>query len=77
MIDRIASRVKISKATAGKVLDARIESIRKALRKSERVRLVGFGTFSVIKRRTRKGRNPKTGEEIKIPAGRVLNFRAG
>lgn len=77
LIDKIASGVKISKVDAGKVLDAVIDSIKRALKKGDRIVLVGFGTFSVAKRKARKGRNPRTGEEIKIPASKVPKFRAG
>lgn len=77
LIDKIASGVKISKADAGKALDAVIDNIKRALKKGDKVMLVGFGTFSVAKRKARKGRNPRTGEEIKIPASKVPKFKAG
>lgn len=72
----------IAKATSTKkdaeaALDAGIEAIKKALKKGDSVTLVGFGTFSVSKRKARKGRNPQTGAEIKIPAKKVPVFRAG
>ena len=77
LIDKIASGVKISKVDAGKALDAVIDSIKRTLKKGDKVTLVGFGTFSVAKRKARKGRNPRTGEEIKIPAGKVPKFKSG
>lgn len=77
LVDAIASNAKISKADAAKALDATIDAISKALKKGERVGLVGFGSFSVVKRNARTGRNPQTGKEIKIPAKKVVKFKAG
>lgn len=77
LIDAIATRADLSKADAGKAVDALIESIGKALKKGDKVSLVGFGTFSVRKRAARTGRNPKTGETIKIKAGKSPGFKAG
>jgi nucleoid DNA-binding protein len=77
LIDKISSGVKVSKADAGKALDATLNSIRGALKKGQKVTLVGFGTFSVSKRKARKGRNPQTGAVISIPAAKVPKFRAG
>jgi DNA-binding protein HU-beta len=77
LIDAIASGAKISKADAGRALDATIEGIHKALKKGERIGLVGFGSFSVNKRAARTGRNPQTGKEIKIAAKKVIKFKAG
>jgi DNA-binding protein HU-beta len=77
LIDKVASGTKISKAAAGMALDTMIDAIGKALKKGNKVTLVGFGTFSVSKRKARKGRNPRTGEEIKIPAGKMPKFKAG
>jgi DNA-binding protein HU-beta len=77
LIDSIASDSKISKADAGRALDAAITSITKALKKGDRVALVGFGSFSVSKRAARTGRNPQTGKEIKIAAKKVAKFKAG
>ncbi|MEE9504839.1 MAG: HU family DNA-binding protein, partial [Thermodesulfobacteriota bacterium] len=62
---------------AGKALNSVIDGITKALKKGDSVTLVGFGTFSVSKRKARKGRNPQTGKEIKIPARKVAKFKAG
>lgn len=66
-----------TKAEAGKALDAVLGAIKKALKKGDKVTLVGFGTFSVAKRAARKGRNPQTGASIKIAARKVPKFTAG
>jgi DNA-binding protein HU-beta len=77
LISKMAAGAKMSKAAAGKALEAFLEGVKAALKKDERVTLVGFGTFSVSKRKARKGRNPRTGKEIKIPARKVPKFTAG
>ena len=77
LIDAVADNADLSKAAAGRALDAALEAITKALKKKDTVTLVGFGTFSVRKRSARIGRNPKTGEEIKIRASKVPGFKAG
>lgn len=77
LIDAIASSADISKAAAGKALDAVIESVTGALKKGDDVVLVGFGTFSVKERAARDGRNPQTGDTIKIAAAKVPGFKAG
>ncbi|HET7832296.1 MAG TPA: HU family DNA-binding protein [Gallionella sp.] len=77
LVDAIASSADISKAAAGRALDATVESIKKALKKGDTVSLVGFGTFKVGKRAARNGRNPRTGETIKIKAAKVPKFTAG
>jgi nucleoid DNA-binding protein len=77
LIGKMAVGAKISKAAAGKALDAFIDGVKASLKKDEKVTLVGFGTFSVSKRKARKGRNPRTGKEIKIPARKVPKFSAG
>lgn len=77
LIDAIAKSADISKASAGRALDAAVESIKKALKKGDTVSLVGFGTFKVGKRAARTGRNPRTGETIKIKAAKVPKFTAG
>ncbi len=77
LIESIANSTDLSKASAGRALAAAIESITKALKKGDTVTLVGFGTFSVRNRAARKGRNPRTGEEIQIKASKVLRFKAG
>jgi DNA-binding protein HU-beta len=73
----IAETGDLPKAKAGEVLDAVFEAITKSLKKKQDVRLVGFGTFSTSKRKAGKGRNPRTGEEIKIPATTTVRFKAG
>ncbi|MEW6418661.1 MAG: HU family DNA-binding protein [Nitrospirota bacterium] len=70
LIDKISSGAKLSKADAGKALDSILNSIKGALKKGQRVALVGFGTFSVVKRKARKGRNPRTGAVISIQSRR-------
>ncbi len=77
LIDAVAADADLSKAAAGRALDAAINAITKALKKKDTVTLVGFGTFSVRKRSARTGRNPKTGESIKIRASKVPGFKAG
>ena len=77
LIDAIAESADISKAAAGRALDAMTNSITGALKKGDQVTLIGFGTFSVKERAARTGRNPQTGAEIKIPASKVPGFKAG
>jgi DNA-binding protein HU-beta len=77
LIDAIAASAKLTKADAKKALDAFIKTTTTALKKGDRVALVGFGSFSVAKRSARTGRNPQTGKEIKIPAKKVVKFKAG
>lgn len=77
LIEKIASSASISKADAGRALDATIGAIKASLKKGQKITLVGFGTFSVTKRKARKGRNPRTGQEIKIAAGKSPKFTAG
>lgn len=77
LIDKVASGAGVSKAVAGKVLDTIIESVKNTLKKGNKVTLVGFGTFSIAKRKARKGHNPQTGEAIKIAARKVPKFTAG
>ncbi len=77
LIDSIAVAADVSKASAGRALDATIEAIKKAMKKGDMVTLVGFGTFYISKRAARTGRNPRTGDAIKIKAAKVPKFRAG
>ncbi len=77
LIDSIADSADISKAAAGRALDAAVDAVKKALKKGDMVTLVGFGTFYVGKRAARSGRNPRTGATIKIKAAKVPKFRAG
>ena len=73
----VADDAEMSKADAGRAVDAMIEVIKKALKKGDTVTLVGFGTFSVRKRAARHGRNPQTGDTIKIKASKNPAFKAG
>ena len=77
LIERISKDVSLSKADAGRVLNAVVDNIVKALKKGDKVTLVGFGSFSVSKRKARTGRNPQTGVAIKIAARKVPKFSAG
>lgn len=77
LIDAIAQNGGLTKVDAAKALDATLESISAALKDGDTVTLVGFGSFSVKERAARTGRNPKTGEELKIPASKVPSFKAG
>lgn len=77
LIAKMAKDSGISKAVATKALDSLLEGIKSALKKKDKVTLVGFGTFSVLQRKARKGRNPRTGKEINIPAKKVPKFTAG
>lgn len=77
LIDAIAASADISKASAGRALDAVVSSVTGALKKGDQVSLVGFGTFQAKPRAARTGRNPKTGAEIQIAAANVPSFKAG
>ena len=77
LIEHIAKSADISKAAATRSLDAMIGAVKVTLKKNGTVTLVGFGTFSVVKRAARMGRNPKTGEAIKIKSAKVPKFKPG
>jgi DNA-binding protein HU-beta len=77
LIDAIASEAKLTKADAKRALDAFVKTTTHALKKGNRVALVGFGSFSVSKRNARTGRNPQTGKPITIAAKKVVKFKAG
>ena len=77
LIDAISGEAKITKADAAKAVDGFIDASTKALKKGDRIALVGFGSFSVVKRAARNGRNPQTGKAIKIAAKKVVKFKAG
>ncbi len=78
LIEKMATDAGITKAAAGAALASFIEGVTKALKKKDgKVTLVGFGTFSKVRRKARKGRNPQTGEAIKIKAANVVKFKAG
>ncbi len=77
LVTSVASRTSLSKADAARAIDATLASVTSSLRGGSEVRLVGFGTFSVSNRKASRGRNPRTGDVIQIPACRVPKFRAG
>ena len=77
LIDNIAKLSSQTKADTERVLEAFIKTVSTSLSREEEVKLIGFGTFTVSERKARVGRNPQTGEEIKIPARKVPAFRAG
>ena len=77
LIDAIAAQADISKAAAGRALDAAVEAITDALKKGNSVSLIGFGTFYVGERAARTGRNPRTGKTLEIAAAKSPKFRAG
>jgi DNA-binding protein HU-beta len=77
LIEEMAADAGLSKADAKRALDAFIDTTTKALKKGDRVALVGFGSFSVSERAARKGRNPQTGKEITIKAKKVVKFKPG
>lgn len=77
IVEKIAAKASLSKASAEKAVNAFTRSVMEAVKKGDKVNLVGFGAFSVTKRAARNGRNPKTGESIKIKAAKVPKFRPG
>ena len=78
LIEKMAKEAGVSKVAAGKALDSFCDGVTKALKKKDgRVTLVGFGTFQKVRRKARKGRNPQTGEAIKIKAKNVVKFKPG
>ena len=77
VVDVIVDKADISKAVAGRALDATLGAIRASLEQGESVSLVGFGTFLVRNRPARTGRNPRTGEDVHIPAAKVPAFKPG
>jgi DNA-binding protein HU-beta len=77
LVDAVASAANLSKADAGRAVEAFVDSVTRALKKGQQVAVVGFGTFSVKHRAARAGRNPRTGETIKIAASKVPGFKAG
>ncbi|MEJ5208756.1 MAG: HU family DNA-binding protein [Lysobacteraceae bacterium] len=76
-VNAVAAEAELSKTDAANAVDAIIEVVKKALKKGDSVSLVGFGTFEVRKRAARTGRNPRTGETIKIKASKIPSFKAG
>lgn len=77
LIAAVADKADLSKADAGRAIDSLIEVVGKALKKKDKVSLVGFGTFMVRERAARTGRNPKTGDTLKIKASKTPSFKAG
>ncbi len=77
LISRISDDVNITRGQANAALDSFINAVMESLKKGDKVTLVGFGTFSVSKRQARNGRNPQTGQTIKIKAKKVAKFKAG
>ena len=77
LIEAVASAADLSKADAGRAVDAVVSSVTGSLKRGEQVSVVGFGTFSVKHRAARAGRNPRTGETIQISASNVPGFKAG
>ncbi|MBI5018376.1 MAG: HU family DNA-binding protein [Deltaproteobacteria bacterium] len=77
LIEVMAEKANTSKAAAKRALDSFSEAVTDALKKGEKVTLVGFGTFTVAERKARKGRNPQTGKAMQIPGGKSPKFKAG
>lgn len=77
LINKIAERADISKGQATDALNAVLDNIGEALKDGDKVTLIGFGTFSISERKARTGRNPQTGETIKIAAKNVVKFKPG
>jgi len=77
LVASMAEKTGDTKANAERYLNAFVDSVKEGLKKGEKVQLVGFGSFEVRKRAARKGRNPQTGEEIKIAASKAPVFKAG
>ncbi len=77
LVEAVATKVGLTKADANRAIDATFEAITKALKKGDKITLIGFGTFGVSRREARTGRNPQTGAEVKIPARNAVTFKAG
>ena len=77
LVELLATKTKTTKAQSETFLDATLTAIQEVLKKGDEVKLVGFGTFSRTTRKSRQGRNPKTGETVKIPSSHVPRFKAG
>jgi DNA-binding protein HU-beta len=77
LVEAVATKVGLTKADANRAIDATFEAITKALKKGDKITLVGFGTFGVSRRQARTGRNPQTGAQVKIPARNAVTFKAG
>ncbi len=77
LVEAVAEKTGLTKADSTRALDAVFEAITKALKKGERVPVAGFGTFNVVKRKAREGRNPQTGATVKIAARKAVTFKPG
>ena len=77
MIDKIAKDAMVNKAQAERAMKSLLDGVETSLKKGDKVTFVGFGTFSISKRKARMGRNPRTGEPLKIAAAKVPHFKAG
>ncbi|CAK0775581.1 DNA-binding protein HU-beta [Gammaproteobacteria bacterium] len=77
LVDKVAEKADLSKASAGKAVDALVEAVAESLQEGESVTLIGFGTFSVRERAGRSGRNPRTGEILEIKASKTVGFKPG
>jgi len=77
LINKVVEKAGMKKGQVGTVINSMIESIKETLQKGEKVTIVGFGTFAVANRAAREGRNPRTGETIRIPEKKVVRFRPG
>jgi DNA-binding protein HU-beta len=76
-VAKVSKKIKLSKAQTGKILDATLDEVEGLLKKGDSISFTGFGTFSVSKRKARRGRHPRTGNPMSIPSSRVPRFRAG
>ncbi|HEX7929259.1 MAG TPA: HU family DNA-binding protein [bacterium] len=76
-VQKVSKRVKLSKAHTAKIIDTTLEEVQGLLKKGDSISFTGFGTFSVSRRKPRRGRHPRTGSPMTIPASRVPRFRAG
>lgn len=77
LLEKVSQKTRLTKVQSESVLDAMLEIIQKAVSRGEEVKLVGFGTFSRLSRKARRGRNPKTGETVDIPGAKVPRFKPG
>jgi len=77
LVEEVSDKTGITKKQAGNVINAITDTVKETLSKGERITLVDFGTFHVMKRKAREGRNPRTGKKLEIPAKKVAKFRAG
>ncbi|MDQ2818463.1 MAG: HU family DNA-binding protein [Candidatus Eremiobacteraeota bacterium] len=77
LIGEVAEMTELRRQNVAEVVDSLLECVKAALKKGDKVQLIPFGSFEVRERKKREGRNPKTGEKLQIPAGRVPAFRAG